>query len=492
MAGRAAKLDDMGDPVHLDAVLDGLARNPALPVELVRRLLPHRGGFEQVARRADLTDDVIEEIIAADRDWQIRALAGNRTLPDRFRLLLAAHPDAATRCGVVIGCGQDTGREVYERLAADPAAEVREHLAESGHAPQDVLAGLAADEEPKVRATLAKWWTQAPEPVRRRLLTDPHDDVRAAACSIYHARLPHPVPPPDLVPALLADPVTREGAVRHAVMDGEIAARLVQDPDPLVRRQLAEHPDLPPEVRDALGTDPWLTVQLGIFARPDTPEPLRAAIHARITAAPDLLDLDPELADYDRDFDHFMASTELDMLRLDWVVADPLPHVSSPYLSFRVAAARAEGLPPDVVAALLNDPAAEVRSAAFGRNRHLVDVTTAERIDREHRNPKRGPWRPADVFAFPAETLRRFATDPDPRMRCLAPRDPDLPAELCARLAADPDSRVREAVAGHHNLNPRVLVELLSDGCEGPARAAAGSLWLPVRQMERLLALAGR
>ncbi|AXO35376.1 hypothetical protein MicB006_3095 [Micromonospora sp. B006] len=52
---------------------------------------------------------------------------------------------------------------------------------------------------PPVRATLARWWTQAPGPDRRLLLTDSVDEVRAAACSTYYARLPHPVPPPDLV-----------------------------------------------------------------------------------------------------------------------------------------------------------------------------------------------------------------------------------------------------------------------------------------------------
>lgn len=39
-------------------------------------------------------------------------------------------------------------------------------------------------------------------------------------------------------------------------------------------------------------------------------------------------------------------------------------------------------------------------------------------------------------------TLRRMATDPDLRMRCLSPRNRDLPVELAKRLAADPGSEV--------------------------------------------------
>lgn len=53
-------------PVHLAVALDGLAENPALPLELVRRLLAYRQGFGHVATRADLTADLIAEIIATD------------------------------------------------------------------------------------------------------------------------------------------------------------------------------------------------------------------------------------------------------------------------------------------------------------------------------------------------------------------------------------------------------------------------------------------
>ncbi|ADU11411.1 hypothetical protein ML5_5962 [Micromonospora sp. L5] len=46
-------------PVHLTKVLDGLAENPALPTGLVRRLVRYRRGFGHVAKRADLTLDMI-------------------------------------------------------------------------------------------------------------------------------------------------------------------------------------------------------------------------------------------------------------------------------------------------------------------------------------------------------------------------------------------------------------------------------------------------
>ncbi|HEV2640657.1 MAG TPA: hypothetical protein VGX23_36370 [Actinocrinis sp.] len=117
-----------------------------------------------------------------------------------------------------------------------------------------------------------------------------------------------------------------------------------------------------------------------------------------------------------------------------------------------------------------------------------VDAATAERIDRGYRPAKKTRWRPADEFALPPETLRRPATDPDPGMRVLGPRDPDLPAELAIRLAPDPDASARRAVAGHRSLPTHVLVTLLADTSESVAQAAAGNPNLPLQHMHRLLA----
>ncbi|MFE4800002.1 hypothetical protein ACFRFL_34505 [Streptomyces sp. NPDC056708] len=106
--------------------------------------------------------------------------------------------------------------------------------------------------------------------------------MRAAACATYYRRPSHPALPADLLPTLLADPVTRAGAVRHRTLDADTARRLADDPDEEVRKELAEHPDLPPQLRDVLADDPSPQVRLRIFARQDTPESTRAAIHAQI------------------------------------------------------------------------------------------------------------------------------------------------------------------------------------------------------------------
>ncbi|MFJ3633856.1 hypothetical protein [Streptomyces sp. NPDC090112] len=497
--------------MHLHAVVEGLAANTALPSALVRRLFGHRRGRGTVARRQDLTEDMIAEIIARDDFWLTHSLALNRSLPPAFRLALAGHPDPGIRRALAVAA-DGAPRELFTALLEDPDPQVREELAQSDHTPEDLRARLAADADPKVRTALAQWWTTAPEHVRRLLLTDPDESVRAGACATYFRRIPHPVPPADLVPALLADPVTRAGAVRHSTLDTATAHRLADDPDDEVRKELAEHPALPPELRDRLATDANPRVALRIFARQDTPEPTRSAIHARILSGPPPLDrlaadqdqgrgqdrdqgLDPDQdlddAALEREIMGEIARAELWALHLPWVAADPLPHADSSYVCFRVSAAWSGHLPPHLVARLLHDEESSVRTAVALRARDRIDPGTAERIDRTHRPQKPIRWRPADDLPLPADVLRRLATDPDARMRQLAPRDPDLPLESLSRLAADPDHTVRRLVAAHPRLPAEDLTRLVADPAESVAAAAAAHPGLPRTEMHRLLALAG-
>lgn len=499
--------DETAPPVHLHAVVEGLAANTALPSALVRRLFGHRRGRDTVARRQDLSEDMIAEIIARDDRCLTHSLALNRSLPAAFRLALAGHPDPGIRRAVVVAA-DGAPRELFTVLLEDPDPQVREELAESDHTPEDLRARLAADADPKVRTALAQWWTAAPEHVRRLLLTDPAESVRAGACATYFRRTPHPVPPADLVPALLADPVTRAGAVRHSTLDTATAHRLADDPDDEVRKELAEHPDLPPELRDRLATDANPRVALRVFARQDTPEVTRSAIHARILSGPSPLhrlaadqdqgqglfpDLDPDVDDaaLEREIMGEIARAELWALHLPWVAADPLPHVDSPYVCFRVSAAWSEHLPPHLVARLLHDEESSVREAMALRARDHIDPDTAERIERTHRPRKPIRWRPADDLPLPADVLRRLATDRDARMRQLVPRDPDLPVESLSRLAADPDHTVRRLVAAHPRLPAEDLRRLVADPAESVAAAAAAHPGLPRTEMHRLLALAG-
>ncbi|MEU9736021.1 hypothetical protein [Streptomyces sp. NPDC048002] len=486
---------DTPTPLHLGAVMDGLAANSALPAHSIRRLFAWRRGTRKVAGRPDLSDDMIAEIIATEDHWLLHGLALNGRLPDRFRMSLAGHPDQSVRSALAVRAAT-APRLLLERLVDDPDPQVRKSLARNGHTPSELRARLAQDPVPEIRATLARQWSRAPEPVRRLLLTDPEAEVRGAACSTWFAQLPYPVPPLDLVPALLADPVTRAGAVVHAAPDADTFRRLADDPDSEVRAELARHPHLPLPLREVLAGDPALNVRVKVFARPDTPQDVRHEIHTSVhELSRSLPDPSPDADDATviQWYQNLAARDELRILRLPWVTADPLPHVDSPYVCFRVSAAAAEALPADTVARLLDDDEEIVRLTAAHTAPHLVDPVTAENIERRYRRRDKFTfwWDTAQVLTFPAPVLRRFATDAEPRLRSFSPRDPDLPAELAERLAADPESRVRRAVAAHPNLPLPSLYRLLADPSEQVAEAAAASPFLPVRHMEWLLDLAG-
>ncbi|MEU5104528.1 MULTISPECIES: hypothetical protein [unclassified Streptomyces] len=474
-------------PAQLGAVLLGLARNPALPPALLRRLLGHRATRDEaVMWRTDLTEELAEEIVALGDTVLVHTLACNRNIPPGVKHRLANSPDTSVRAAIAFR--EELPREVWERLIADPSVEVRESAAENEDVPVDLRARLARDPAPTVRAKLAQRWTGAPEEIRRIWLTDAESTVRAAACATYFRRLPHPVPPADLHPALLADPVTRAGVVAHLDLGPDTARELATDQDPEVRAAVAAHPDLPAELRETLAGDPDPLVRAEVFARQDTPEGRRASIYAELRAGAERAGAGL-IASEEEDFASYVAYQGLGHRHLPWVSAAPLDHVDSPYVCFRRSLAMSGPLPAEAVARLLDDEDGTVRAAVARRTPDL-DPVTAERIERRHTASRKHPWSPTDHVVFPPETLRRFATDPDPRIRALALRDPDLPAGLAEGLAADGSDRVRRGVAAHPSLPTPALLTLLADQDEWVARTAAGSPVLPRDVMEEILAFA--
>ncbi|MCX4721789.1 hypothetical protein OG818_39485 [Streptomyces virginiae] len=475
--------------VDPDEVLMALARNARVPVPLLRRLLHHRGARDEAARwRSDLTQQLAEEIDALGHGEATHALACNPDLPVGMKRRLVRGDDASVRSALA-GRDAPLPRDLVEAFVADRSAQVRQAAAANRRSPSDLRARLATDPDPAVRAALAQWWTEAPEEVRRTLLTDTDATVRAAACATYFRRLPHPVPPADLHPALLADPVTRAGVVAHLDLDPATAHRLAADEDPDVRGALAEHPELPADLVALLGRDEDPMVRVKVFLRKDTAESLREVIHAGLLAGSEKTKMDPFDAD-EEDVFCSIAMMELRIRIVVWVLEDPLPYVDSPYPAFRRSAAAAgDALPRTAIARLFEDPDSEVRKTMAAAV-SVLDPDTAERLERAHEENRKWPGSPADNAVFPPETMRRFATDPDPRMRALALRDPELPAEFVERLARDDEARVRREAAAHPNLPAPSLLLLLGDTDLRTARAAAGSPHLPHEAMEAILAVA--
>ncbi|WP_407836769.1 hypothetical protein ACE1OC_10285 [Streptomyces sp. DSM 116496] len=461
--------------VHLAAVLTGLTRNEALPEELAVRLLPHDLAPLRLALRKGFAPSpaLCEEYLA---HGESQALAHNAALPPEIATRLAADPDPEVRA--VRAKLESAGAGRHALFAADTEAQVRIALAGQPDLSAESLAALAADTDAGVRAALARR-PELPEDLLRRLLTDTEPEVRARACG--HGA------PPDLHAALLADPATRKEVVRSLELDPETASALAADPDEEVRAKLAAHPALPPRVRDALARDTSPDVRGKVFARADTPPELRDEIHAWLTAGARRSEEDWENAEEDDVFCE-ITLVFLEMGSYPWVAADPVPYVASPYTGLRRAAACSERLPAELLRGMLEDEDPTVRMIALERTPD-VDPATAEDIERRHERSKFLD-RPADYFPFAPETLRRFAADPDPRMRLLALRDPDVPAALLERLAADEDHTVRRAVAEDSRTATGTLLRLLGDGSESVAMSAAASPGLPVEAMRAVLDLA--
>ncbi|MEU9148111.1 hypothetical protein [Streptomyces sp. NPDC048349] len=460
--------------VRLPALVDGLSRNPGLPEDLALRLAPLWPAALGLALRrgAELSDALCAEFLAHGRAAEL-ALA--QALPPGTAARLAAHPDPEVRAERAEREGAAEGR--HGLFAADPEAAVRLALAKNPELSAQRAQELAGDTDPRVRAAVARRESAPDETVHRALLTDPEARVRAAACR--HR------PPDDLHAALLADPVTRPHVIGFVELDPATADRLAADPDDRVREALAAHPGLPRTLCEVLARDPDPGVRGQVFRRADLAPELRGEIHSGLVAGARRADEDREEAE-EPDFLCKVVLAMVEFAEYGWVAADPLPHVGSPYVGIRRAAARSAALPHGARERMLADEDASVRHLALARLPE-VDLATAEDIDRRHPRQSKFGDRPADRVVFPPETLRRFAVDPDPWMRILALRDPRLPAPLLERLAADESARVRHATAGHPRVPTAALLRLLGDAQDHVAQEAAAAPGLPAEAMRALL-----
>jgi hypothetical protein len=192
--------------MSLDAELLELAAQEDVPLHLLSRLIRHPGARRQVAlHRQNLPAELIEEIVSLG---SARTLAANSSLPAVARARLVEHPQTEVRAALAANASDDPPG-ILARLSQDPEPFVRAFLAMNERLDPMIRAGLARDPEPSVRSSLARHWQDAPAEVQRTLLADPDPDVRQTAVHAY-------VPPPDLLPGLLADGATRAGAIRHA------------------------------------------------------------------------------------------------------------------------------------------------------------------------------------------------------------------------------------------------------------------------------------
>ncbi|MFG2719418.1 hypothetical protein ACGFW5_14150 [Streptomyces sp. NPDC048416] len=478
--------------------LCGLALNPAAPEDVLLRLLAS-GPVE--VRKALCRDRrlpaAVVDAAASHPDWRARAaFAANPHVDVAERLRLVDDPDWRVRAHLADGPATPLGGTV-DRLPDWAAARMittyeNDCLADyrfpSRFSPE-FRASLLTHPEPKIRAYGAATsdWAALFDGERAALLDDPAEVVRAQALStkgLYDferdpARVEADLPSHachyrshlllygalsrSVIASVLtapARPDERSAIARNPTLPADIVAQLAVHPDAVVRQHIALRADVTLPQIEALGKDPDPSVRLAASQHPALSEKERAAI------------------DYEVSQDGPFRTAVTPAPPRDPGQLRALAHSGHPLLRRR--AAMAEHLPPDLVAGLLGDPDLGVR-VLLAQHQPGVPPSLLLRCFLTYSGPGRACL--LERPGFPTYGLARYANHPDPAVRALAARDPELDARASDRLTRDADTEVREAGARHPNLPLSRLMELLDD--KELAHAAAANPALPVAMMRQ-------
>lgn len=499
-------------------VLSGLAANPALPSELVDRLIAVADADLAVdlAGREDLTHAQAVALFARDGRNGVRLAREGR--------LTAADVDPVARPDTALALlDEGSGSPEWARLfAADPVAERREKLAACPGLPADVVERLAADPDPDVVAELALW--TVPE-TAAGLAEHPHAEVRRAVaaneatpahilaalvtgeglpparhcqvCDREATSFTHdpecPRPDCDLLPGASCDGSHEStvhdiqvAALRNPATPTEAVVRFADHPSTMLRWTLAARPDLPPQVCARLAADPVPGVRADLAENPATGEDV-----IRVLAGDPDVHVRRSLARHPR----VPLDVLTELARTAKVGATLLPRIAaatpaeikelarSPDPAARMLAAQRRDLPPQIRDALASDPDARVVKSV-APHPGLTEDRLLAMVDRHgsrvHAKAAVNPGASAALL----EHLARQAPPGQKVFREIA-RHPNATAPVLLSCLAD--ARARPVAAAHPALPPRVIVELLSDPDRQVAEAAAGNPSLPPAVMTRLV-----
>ncbi|HZF91586.1 hypothetical protein [Streptomyces sp.] len=499
-------------------VLCGLAANPALPSELIDRLIDiaDAGLAGDLAGRTDLSRAQASALAARGEEAAVQLAYSAGLRADDV------DPVKQPRAALAL-LDEGAGRAEWARLfASDPDVVHREKLAACPGLPADVVETLAADPDPRVVTELALWTTAdvitrlaehphaevrravaanqaTPSAVLGMLITgeglaparqclvcdreqppfvhDPHCPRRdcglraGAACDGSHRSTVH-----EIQQTALRNPATPTAAVlgfadhRSALLRTELAARpdlpphvagrLADDPVPGVRATVAGNPAIDDALMRALATDQGADVRRSLAHNPRVPLDVLVGLAGVVRIGPTLL---PRIA----------AASPAEVVEL---AASPNPAV-------RTLVATRRDLPAEIRDALAADPDAKVVKSVAphpglseARLRAMVDRHGVQVVARVAANPDASPalledlsrHQPPVKKAFREIARHRHATPPallacltDDRAGPLAARHPALPPHIIVDLLGDEEGSVAEAAAANPSLPLSVMAALV-------------------------------
>ncbi|MBR7832065.1 hypothetical protein KDL01_02275 [Actinospica durhamensis] len=496
--------------------LHGLAENPALPPDLLERLIA--AADEELActlaGRPDLTSAQLADLAEFD-DAAVRLAYDGR--------LTAEGIDPAARPRVALALlDAGVGRPEWGRLlAGDPVARHREQLAACPDLPPDVLRALASDPEIGVVAELALW---APTDLAAELATHPHAEVRRSVAANEKA-------PPAALTALLtgeglpaarsclvcdretipfvhAPDCDRRGcdlppdaacdgshqstrhqlqqiALQNPATPAEAAAGFARHPSMLLRVALAARADLAPQTAARLAEDaiPWVRATLAS-------NPVIGEDVIRALAADRGHDVQRQLAHHPNlpleVLDHLAGATRIGSTLLPRIATasrDEVEHLAaSRNPEVRMLVAHRRDLPAAVRDALAEDCDAKV-AKAIAPHPGLTDAQLRTMLARHGVRVVAKVAANPDATAMLLEDLAEHRPPVQKAFREIA-RHPH--ATATALLPCLADSQARPLAARHPELPPEVIVELLDDEDWQVVEAAAANPSLPRSVMTSL------
>ena len=506
-----------GDDSAVHHALHGLAENPALPPDLVDRLIAaaDAGLADDLACRADLNRVQVIALARFEAAAVRLASDGRLTADD-------VDPVARPRVALAL-LEQRSGKPGWARLlVADPVVKHREKLAACPGLPVDVTQTLARDPEIRVVAELALW---ASPPVAAQLARHPHAHVRRSVAAnaatpprVLAALLAgHGLPPARLCVVCEREPTPfvhdpgcdrvdctlppgascdgshestmhdiRQAALGNPAAPIEAVVDFADHPSMLLRRELAARTDLPAQVYARLATDPipWVRSTLA-----DNPAIGEALIHTlatdqghdvkrRLAHHPDLpLDVLVQLA----------ASTKIGSTLLPRIASATAHEVEalagSPDPAVRMLLAQRRDLPPRIRDALAADPDAKVVKS-IAPHPGLSDAQLRAMLARH------GVRVLAKVATNPDATpalLQDLAQHQPPAQKAFREIARHPHATAAALLACLTDRQARPLAARHHALPPQAAAELINDEHWQVVEAAAANPSLSYAMKSRLV-----